>query len=60
MGGHNIKECTTPPSDYKCVNCVNYNKYNGNAKVSENHSSMDKTCPSLQTMIQKYKINTEY
>jgi hypothetical protein len=60
MGSHNIKECTTPPSDYKFVNCVNYNKYNGNEKLSENHSFMDKTCPSLQTAIQKYKTNTEY
>jgi hypothetical protein len=60
MGDHNIKECTAPTCDYKCVNCTNYNKYNGSAKVRQNHSSMDKTCPSLQTTIQKYKQNTEY
>jgi hypothetical protein len=60
MGDHNIKACTAPTHDYKCVNCTNYNKFNGTAKVNENHSSMDKTCPSLQTAIQKYKINTEY
>jgi len=60
MGGHNIKACTAPPCDYKSVNCLNYNKYNGSAKVGENHSSMDKTCPSLQAVIQKHKINTEY
>jgi len=60
MGDHNIKACTAPTCDYKCVNCANYNKYNGSAKVRENHSSMDKTCPSLQTTIQKYKQNTEY
>ena len=59
MGGHNIKACTAPPCDYKCVNCVNY-KCNGSEKVRENHSSMDKTCPSLQAVIQKHKINTEY
>jgi predicted nucleic acid-binding Zn finger protein len=60
MGDHNIKACTAPTRDYKRVNCTNYNKYNGTAKVSENHSSMNKTCPSLQTVIQKYKQNTEY
>ena len=60
MGGHNIKACTAPPCNYKCVNCVNYNKYNGSAKVSEEHSSMDKTFPNLQAVIQKHKINTEY
>ena len=60
MGGHNIKACTAPPCDYKFVNCVNYNKYNRSAKVRENHSSMEKTCPSLQAVIQKHKINTEY
>jgi len=60
MGGHAIKECTAPPSDYKSVNCVNFNKHNGNAKVGENHSSLDRTCPSLQAAIQKHKRNTEY
>jgi len=60
MGGHNIKTCTASPCDYKCVNCVKYSKYNGSAKVRENHSSMVKNCPSLQTVIQKHKINTEY
>lgn len=60
MGRHNIKACTAPPCDYKCVNCINYNKYNGSAKVRENHSSMDKNCPSLHAVIQEHKINTEY
>jgi hypothetical protein len=54
-----VKACTAPPCDYKCINCVNY-KHNGSAKVRENHSSMDKTCPSLQDVIRKDKINTEY
>jgi hypothetical protein len=54
MGDHNIKACTTPKGDNKCVNCVNFNKHNEAATVHENHSSMDKPCPSLQTAIQKH------
>ena len=60
MEGQAIKACTAQPSDYKCVNCVNFNKQNGNAKVRQNYSSLDKTCPSLQAAIQKYKLNIEY
>jgi hypothetical protein len=60
MDGHNIKACKAPTRNYKCVSCVDYNKYNGSAKVSEDHSSMDKTCPNLHAVIQKHKINTEY
>ena len=59
MGGHEVKVCTAPPCDYKCVHCVNYKKYNGSAKVRENHSSMEKNCPSLQAVIEKHKQNTE-
>jgi hypothetical protein len=60
MGGHNIKACTTPRGDYKCINYVNFNKHNEGAKVHENHSSIDKTCPSLQAAIQKHRLTTEY
>ena len=60
MGGQSIKACTAPPCEYKCVNCVNCNKFNGSGKVRENHSSMDKNCLSLQAVIQKRKINSEY
>ena len=59
MGGQSIKACTAPPCEYKCVNCVTY-KFNLSAKVRQNHSSMDKNCPSLQAVIQMHKINTEH
>ena len=55
-----LKECSASSSDYKCINCVNFNKYSGNTKVCENHSSLDKSCPSLQAVIMKYKLNTDY
>ena len=59
-GGHKLKECSASSSEYKCINCVNFNKYSGNTKVCENHSSLDKSCPSLQAVIMKYKLNTDY
>jgi hypothetical protein len=59
-GGHKLKDCSASSSDYKCINCVNFNKYSRNAKVCENHSSLDKSCPSLQAVITKYKQNTDY
>jgi hypothetical protein len=60
VGGHKLKECTASPSNYKCINCVNCNKHCGNTKVCENHSSLDKSCPSLQAVIMKHKLNTDY
>jgi hypothetical protein len=59
-GGHKLKDCSASPSDYKCINCVNFNKYSGNTKVCKNHSSLDKSCPSLQAVITKYKLTTDY
>jgi hypothetical protein len=39
---------------------VTYNTYNKDRKTNENHSSLDRNCPSLQAMIVKYKQNTNY
>jgi hypothetical protein len=58
--GHKLKDCTTSAEHYKCINCAKYNKYNNNAKVDENHSSMDQNCPSLQATLLRYKQNTDY
>jgi hypothetical protein len=59
-GGHRLKDCTASAEDYRCTNCVKFNKYNSKAKVSENHSSLDQNCPSLQATVLKYKQNTDY
>jgi hypothetical protein len=34
--------------------------HNKNAKISENHSSLDRNCPSLQAVLERYKQNTDY
>ncbi|PSN35470.1 hypothetical protein C0J52_20968 [Blattella germanica] len=59
-GNHNLKDCKTLASDFKCINCTNYNKYHKGEKVCENHSSMNKMCPSLLAAIEKYKQNIDY
>ena len=59
-GKHKLKECTAPRNEYKCINCVTYNTYNKDRETNENHSSLDRHCPSLQAIIEKYKQNTNY
>jgi hypothetical protein len=41
-GGHKLKECTANQTEYKFINCQTYNKYNKNAGIYNNHSSLDK------------------
>jgi len=58
---HNLKECTATPMEYKCLNCLTYNKHNQNKKkVCDNHSSLDRNCPSLQAVLEKYRQNMDY
>ena len=59
-GEHKLKECTGPAAHYKCINCVTFNRYTKGKKISESHSSLDKNCPSLQAVLAKYRLNTDY
>jgi len=59
-GKHKLKECTAPAAHYKCINCVAFNRYTKEEKISECHSSQDKNCPSLQAVLAKYRLNTDY
>jgi hypothetical protein len=54
-GNHKLKECTTPISEYKCINCMAYNKHHPTNLMDTAHSSLDKKCPSLKTVLEKYK-----
>ena len=58
--GTQLKECTAPAMHYKCINCVTCNRYTKGEKISECHSSLDKNCPSLQAVLAKYRLNTDY
>jgi hypothetical protein len=57
---HNLKDCKAQSADLKCINCRAYNYHNKNTKINENHSSMDRKCPSMLAIIEKYKKNTDY
>ena len=59
-GPHNLKECKSDPKAYKCTNCETYNRHNPNKKISADHSALDKRCPSLQAILEKNRLNTEY
>jgi hypothetical protein len=59
-GGHKLKECKASADQHKCINCTTYNRYSKTGRINENHSSLDKNCPSLQAVLAKYRQNTEY
>ena len=59
-GGHKLRECTASTEQHRCINCMTYNRYNKMGKIGENHSSLDKNCPSMQAVLEKYRQNTEY
>jgi hypothetical protein len=59
-GSHSLKECTATSHNYKCINCLNFNKHNKSANINDNHSALDRNCPSLKAVLEKYKQNTDY
>ena len=52
--------CTASRSEYKFINCMKYNLHNKDRKAQENKTSLDRSCPTLQAMIDKYRQNTNY
>jgi hypothetical protein len=59
-GKHTLKECTAPPKEHRCINCITYNRYNKKEEISVSHSVLSKDCPSLQAVLNKYRNNIEY
>ena len=59
-GKHKLKGCTASRAEYKCTDCMTYNKHNQNRSINEDHSSLDRKCPSMQAMIARYKQNTDH
>jgi hypothetical protein len=57
---HKMHECKVSKENYRCVNCTNYNKYNTTAKLSVNHSSLDKNCSCFNAALRKYMDNINY
>jgi len=58
-GSQKLKECTTNPQEYKCINCLSYNEHNKNT-ICVNHTSLDKNCPSMHAILEKHRKNTDY
>jgi hypothetical protein len=59
-GAHKLKECKAPAEQHKCVNRITYNQHSKTGRIRENHSSLDKNCPSMQAVLAKYRQNTDY
>jgi len=59
-GGHKLKECKASVDQHKCINCITYNRHSKRGRIDENHSSLDKNCPSMQAVLEKYRQNTDY
>ena len=59
-GGHRLKDCTANKTEYKCINCITHNFHNHAAKNDTSHSSLDRKCPSLRAVLEKYRRNTAY
>ena len=54
-GNHKLKECTATKSEHKVINCFTYNKHHQTNRIDTAHSSLDKICPSLLAVLEKYK-----
>jgi hypothetical protein len=59
-GHHKMKECTANSSQFKCINCASFNLHNKNAIICDNHSTLDRNCPSLQVVLDRYRQNINY
>ena len=59
-GHHKMKDCTANSYEYKCMNCTTYNLHNKNARIYDNHSTLDRNCPSLQVLSERYRQNIDY
>jgi len=59
-GTHTIKECKNDPTTHKYINCATNHKHNPTKVISADHSAWDRGCPSLQEVLEKNRLNTEY
>jgi hypothetical protein len=53
-GRHRLRDCTSSPHEYKCVNYITFFKFNPTKPACSNHSSLDKRCSSLQTLLENF------
>ena len=51
---HTMQECKASKENHRCINCINYSKYNKTMQLNINHSSLDKSCSSYKAVLKKY------
>jgi hypothetical protein len=57
---HTVHDCKASKENYRCVNCINYNKYNTRTPVNINRSSLDKSCSCYKAALKKYSEKLDY
>jgi hypothetical protein len=57
---HKMQDCKASKENYRCVNCINYNKHNKTTKVNDAHSSLDKNCGCYKAVLKKYTERLDY
>jgi len=50
---HTMHECKASKENHRCVNCINYNKYNKTTQINVHHSSLDKSCSCYKAILKK-------
>jgi hypothetical protein len=58
--GHKLKEGKAPGDQHKCINCIINNRHSKTGRIDENYSSLDKNCPSMLAVLEKYRQNSDY
>ena len=59
-GSHKLRDSTATNSEYKCTNCLVYNRHHQTIQIDIAHTSLDKSCLSLLAVLNKYNQNTDY
>jgi hypothetical protein len=58
---HNTRDCKTPKTSLKCINCEKYNQNsNTKRKLNTNHSSFSNDCPSYKKVVQTIQSKIDY
>ena len=57
---HTMHECKASKENHRCVNCINYNKYNKAMQVNVNHSLLDRSYSCYKVVLKKYTEGMDY
>jgi hypothetical protein len=57
---HTMHKCKASKENHRCVNCINYSKYNKTMQINVNRSSPDKSCSCYIAVLKKYIERMDY